>query len=238
MKLLIEGKAKKVFITEKKNVLLQYFKDDATAFNNKKRRVYENKGILNNKISTLIFKFLNNNNINTHFIKQVDERSQLIKKVKIVPLEVVIRNYSAGSISKKFNISKGTKFKTPIIEYYFKSDELDDPFMNTDHILYLNLATQQEIKKINKVSLKINTLLTKLFSEIDILLVDFKIEYGRYNKNIILADEISPDSCRLWDKNSKESFDKDLFRQDKTGLIEAYENIYIKLKNLNRGNYV
>ncbi len=232
MKLLIEGKAKKVFLTKDKNILLQYFKDDATAFNNKKRKVFKNKGILNNNISALVFDFLNKNKVKTHFIKKISEREQLIKKVKIIPLEVVVRNYSAGSISKRFNIKHGIKFNKPILEFYFKSDELGDPFMNTDHIIHLGLANKAQINRIKKVSLKVNALLKELFSKSGIILVDFKLEYGHFNNNLLLADEISPDSCRLWEKKSKKSLDKDLFRQNKGGLIKAYENIYNKLNRI------
>ena len=229
MKLLIEGKAKKIFSTKEKNTLVQYFKDDATAFNNKKRKQFKSKGILNNSISALIFKYLNENRIKTHFIKKISEREQIIKKVKIIPLEVVVRNYSAGSISDKFKIKQGTKFKEPIIEFFLKSDELNDPFMNSAHIKLLNIATAKEIRYLRKLALKINILLIKLFSKIGIILVDFKLEFGKSNNAIILADEISPDNCRLWDKKSKLSLDKDLFRHDKGDLINAYEYIHTKL---------
>ena len=232
MKLFIEGKAKKLFLTNENNTLIQYFKDDATAFNNKKRNTFTNKGILNNNISTIIYEYLNKNKIKTHFIKKVSDREQLIKKVKIIPIEIVVRNYAAGSLSKKFNIENGIKFNSPIIEHYLKSDELDDPFMNTDHITLLKLATIQEIRKINKIAIKINYLLLNLFSKIDIILIDFKLEFGRHKNNLVLADEISPDSCRLWDKKSKLSFDKDLFRQDKGDLIEAYKHIFDKLSRI------
>ena len=229
MKLLIEGKAKKIFSTKEKNTLVQYFKDDATAFNNKKRKQFKSKGILNNSISALIFKYLNENRIKTHFIKKISEREQIIKKVKIIPLEVVVRNYSAGSISDKFKIKQGKKFKEPIIEFFLKSDELNDPFMNSAHIKLLNIATAKEIRSLKKLALKINILLIKLFSKIGIILVDFKLEFGKSNNAIILADEISPDNCRLWDKKSKLSLDKDLFRHDKGDLINAYEYIHTKL---------
>ena len=229
MKLLIEGKAKKIFSTKDKNTLVQYFKDDATAFNNKKRKQFKSKGILNNSISALIFKYLNENRIKTHFIKKISEREQIIKKVKIIPLEVVVRNYSAGSISDKFKIKQGKKFKEPIIEFFLKSDELNDPFMNSAHIKLLNIATAKEIKYLKKLALKVNILLIKLFSKIGIILVDFKLEFGKSNNEIILADEISPDNCRLWDKKSKLSLDKDLFRHDKGDLINAYEYIHTKL---------
>ncbi len=229
MKLLIEGKAKKIFSTKEKNTLVQYFKDDATAFNNKKRKQFKSKGILNNSISALIFKYLNENKIKTHFIKKISEREQIIKKVKIIPLEVVVRNYSAGSISNKFKIKQGTKFKEPIIEFFLKSDDLNDPLMNSAHIKLLNIATAKEIRYLTKLALKINILLIKLFSKVGIILVDFKLEFGKNNNKIILADEISPDNCRLWDKKSKLSLDKDLFRHDKGDLIDAYEYIHTKL---------
>ena len=203
MKLLIEGKAKKIFSTKDKSTLVQYFKDDATAFNNKKRKQFKSKGILNNSISTLIFKYLNENRIKTHFIKKISEREQIIKK--------------------------GKKFKEPIIEFFLKSDELNDPFMNSAHIKLLNIATAKEIRYLTKLALKINILLIKLFSKIGIILVDFKLEFGRSNNEIILADEISPDNCRLWDKKTKLNLDKDLFRQDKGDLINAYEYIHTKL---------
>ena len=229
MKLLIEGKAKKIFSTKDKNTLVQYFKDDATAFNNKKRKLFKSKGVLNNSISALVFEYLNKNKIKTHFIEKISEREQIIKKVKIIPLEVVVRNYSAGSISDKFKIKKGKKFKEPVIEFFLKSDELNDPFMNSAHIKLLNIANAKEIRYLTKLALKINILLIKLFSKIGIILVDFKLEFGRSNNKIILADEISPDNCRLWNKKSKLSLDKDLFRQDSGDLIKAYEYVYIKL---------
>lgn len=232
MKLFIEGKAKKVYFTKDNKVLLQYFKDDATAFNNKKRKIFKNKGIINNNISALIFKYLNKNKIKTHFIKKISDREQLINKVKIFPIEVVIRNYSAGSINKKFNIKKGYKFKSPIIEFYLKSDELNDPLMNTDHIIQLKLASNSELKKIITISNKINNLLIKLFLKIDVILVDFKIEFGKHENKIILADEISPDSCRLWQKKTKNSLDKDLFRENSGDLIKAYQYIYDKLNRI------
>ena len=229
MKLLTEGKAKKIFATKDKNTLVQYFKDDATAFNNKKRKQFKSKGMLNNCISAIIFNYLNKNRIKTHFIEKISDREQIIKKVKIIPLEVVVRNYSAGSISDKFKIKKGKKFKEPIIEFYLKSDELNDPLMNSAHIKELNIATSKDIKYLTKQAFKINILLIKLFSKIGVILVDFKLEFGINNNKIILADEISPDNCRLWSKKSKLSLDKDLFRQDKGDLIKAYEYIYIKL---------
>jgi len=231
MKLLIEGKAKKIYQTKDKNILIQYFKDDATAFNNKKKQVFKDKGILNNAISSIIFEYLKKNKIKTHFIKKISDREQLIKKVNIIPLEVVVRNYSAGSFSKRFAIKKGTKIKKPLLEFYYKSDDLNDPIMNDDHIFYMNIVNFKELKRIKFLALKINVLLSSFFDKTSILLVDFKLEFGKYNNKILLADEISPDSCRLWDKKSKTSFDKDLFRENKGDLIKAYKKI---LKGLDR----
>ena len=231
MKLLIEGKAKKIYKTKDKNILIQYFKDDATAFNNKKKQIFKDKGILNNSISSIIFDYLKKNKIKTHFIEKISDREQLIKRVNIIPLEVVVRNYSAGSFSKRFDIKKGIKIKKPLLEFYYKSDDLDDPIMNDDHILYMKITNVKELKRIKFLALKINTLLSDFFDKTGILLVDFKLEFGRYKNKILLADEISPDSCRLWDKKFKKSYDKDLFRENKGDLIKAYKKI---LKGLDR----
>ncbi len=232
MELITEGKAKKLFRTNNKNILLQFFKDDATAFNNKKKSIFKNKGVLNNNISAIIFSYLNKNKVKTHFIKKISDREQLIKKVDIIPMEVVIRNIAAGSIVKRFNIKKGKTLKPPIIEFYLKSDELNDPFMNDAHIHNLKIATYKEIKRISLQAFKINSLLYKLFFSVGIILVDFKLEFGRYKKSIILADEISPDSCRLWDRKTKSSLDKDLFRENKGDLISAYNKIHNKLSKV------
>ena len=231
MKLLIEGKAKKIYKTKDKNILIQYFKDDATAFNNKKKQIFKDKGILNNSIFSIIFDYLKKNKIKTHFIEKISDREQLIKRVNIIPLEVVVRNYSAGSFSKRFDIKKGIKIKKPLLEFYYKSDDLDDPIMNDDHILYMKITNVKELKRIKFLALKINTLLSDFFDKTGILLVDFKLEFGRYKNKILLADEISPDSCRLWDKKFKKSYDKDLFRENKGDLIKAYKKI---LKGLDR----
>ncbi|MBF95783.1 MAG: Phosphoribosylaminoimidazole-succinocarboxamide synthase [Alphaproteobacteria bacterium MarineAlpha9_Bin4] len=230
MKLVLEGKAKKIFQSENKSYYIQYFKDSATAFNNKKKRDFNKKGIINNLISSDIFIYLNKNNIRTHFVKKISEREQLIKKVDIIPVEVVVRNYAAGSLVKRLAIKKGKKLKTPLIEFYFKCDELDDPFISDDHITLLNLANRDDIKKIKKVSIKINNLLIKYFRKINFILVDYKLEFGILNKKIILADEISPDSCRLWDIKTKISFDKDIFRENKGNLLKSYNEIIKRLK--------
>ena len=230
MKLVLEGKAKKIFQTENKSTLIQYFKDSATAFNNKKKRNFKNKGIINNLISSDIFSYLSKNNIKTHFIKRINSREQLIKKLKIIPIEVVVRNYSAGSIVQRLGLKRGQKLKEPLIEFYYKCDQLNDPIINNDHIILLNLANKKEIERIKKIGLKINKLLIKYFKKINFVLVDYKMEFGFLKKNIILADEISPDSCRLWDIKTKQSFDKDIFRENKGNLLKSYLEVLKRLK--------
>ena len=229
MKLILEGKAKKIFQTKNKSILVQYFKDDATAFNNKKKKKFNNKGVLNNLISSDIYIYLNKNKIKTHFIKTISDREQLIKKLSIIPLEVVVRNYAAGSLLKRLALKKGKKLINPIIEFYYKCDNLNDPLINDDHIFLLNLAKKEQIKKIKSISLKINYLLIKYFKKINLILVDYKMEFGTLNKNIILADEISPDSCRLWDSKTKNSYDKDVFRENKGDLIKSYKEVIRRL---------
>ena len=230
MKVLIEGKAKKVFKTNDKNKLIQHFKDDATAFNNKKRRIFKNKGIINNYISASIFNYLKSKKIKTHFIRKINDREQEITKVKIIPIEVVVRNYYAGSLAKRFNIKSGTKIKNPIIELYLKKDALNDPFINDMHVQVLNLCTKNKLDKIKKIAYKVNNLLINFFNNINIILIDFKLEFGEFKGNIILADEISPDNCRLWDKKTKNSLDKDIFRDNKGDLLQEYNKVYKRIK--------
>ena len=221
-KKLYEGKAKIVYATNDKSLGIQHFKDSATAFNNKKRRNYKNKGIINNLISSDIFTYLTKNNIKTHFIKRISSREQLIRKLKIIPIEVVIRNFSAGSLVNRLGIKRGKKLKEPLVEFYFKCDALNDPIINDDHIILLNLANKKDIEKIKAIGLKVNKLLLKYFNNINIVLVDYKMEFGFLKKNIVLGDEISPDCCRLWDKKTKISFDKDIFRENKGNLLKSY----------------
>ena len=230
MKLLNEGKAKKIFQSKEKNILIQYFKDSTTAFNNKKKKAFKNKGIINNLISSDIFNYLNKNKVETHFIKKISSREQLIKKVKIIPLEVVVRNYSAGSIVTRLGIKRGLVFKQPLIEFYYKSDLLNDPLITDEHIFLLKLCKKQHLNKIKKISLKVNNLLTKYFKKINIVLIDYKLEFGTLDNKIILADEISPDSCRLWDTKTMLSYDKDEFRENKGNLLKSYKEIFKRLK--------
>jgi len=229
-----EGKAKILYSTENENFLVQYFKDDATAFNAQKKAVIEGKGVLNNVISEFIMLKLADENIPTHFVKRLDKREQLIKKVKIIPLEVIIRNISAGSRAKRLGIEEGRELLSPIFEICYKDDALGDPLINDDHAInVLKIINQNQLQEIKDYSLKINKILQKIFKDIKIKLVDFKIEFGFdvENKNqILLADEISPDSCRLWDENTSEKLDKDRFRRDLGGLVEAYQEVANRLK--------
>jgi len=228
--LIYEGKAKTLFFYDDDKII-QYFKDDATAFNKKKHEIINEKGILNNLISEFIFKYLSENGVENHFIERLNDREQLVKKVDIIPVEVIIRNIATGTLTKRLGIQEGLKLKKPLIEFTLKSDELDDPIISEEHIDVLEYAEKDEIKDIKEQALLINKLLLQLFSSINIQLVDFKIEFGRLtiDKTVILADEISPDSCRLWDKSSSEKLDKDRFRKNLGGLIDAYKEVATRL---------
>jgi len=227
-----EGKAKQLFRTEDESLLIQYFKDDATAFNNLKKDVIVNKGILNNYISEFIMLRLGQSGINTHFVKRLDNREQLVKKVKIIPLEVIVRNITAGSMAKRLGVDEGIKLEQPIFEICYKDDALGDPLINDDHaVVVLKILKKEQLQEIKNITAKINQELLKIFAEINIKLVDFKIEFGfDANNNIILADEISPDSCRLWDEKTENKLDKDRFRRGLGGLVEAYQEVASRLK--------
>ena len=231
--LIYEGKAKKLFAHEDNDKIIQFFKDDATAFNKKKHEVISEKGVLNNLISEYIFKYLKDNGIDNHFIERLNNREQLIKKVEIIPVEVIIRNIATGTLSKRLGVKEGLKLNRPLVEFTLKNDELDDPILSEEHIDILGYASNKEINDVKNQGLIINALLSDLFASINIKLVDFKIEFGRINENkitkIILADEISPDSCRLWDKSSSEKLDKDRFRKNLGGLIDAYKEVATRL---------
>ena len=231
-KKIYEGKAKTIYFGPEENTLIQFFKDDATAFNAKKFQVLEGKGEINNLISEYLMGILSNNHIPNHFIKKISKREQLIHQCKIIPLEVVVRNIAAGSICKRLGIKEGKIFKDPIVEYYYKNDQLNDPIVNNDHIISFGWSNEEELLEINKISLKVNKILKRKFEEISISLIDFKLEFGRKtsDNSLVVADEISPDSCRLCDVNSKEKFDKDIFRYDKGNLVEAYKKLLIRLE--------
>ena len=231
-KTLYEGKAKKIIMGPKKNTLIQIFKDDATAYNKKKHKIFKGKGVLNNHISAYIMQYLKSKRIPTHFEEKLNDREQLIKKCEIIPIEFVVRNITAGSIAKKLGIKEGLKLKKPLLEYYYKEDSLDDPMISRDHLITFGWATNSELKKIDKMSLQINKHLRNLFFKKNIILVDFKIEFGRLSSNpkkIVLADEISPDSCRLWDKKTNKKLDKDVFRRNLGSLLSAYEEVASRL---------
>ena len=230
-KKIYEGKAKTIYFGPEENTLIQFFKDDATAFNAKKFQVLEGKGEINNLISEYLMGILTNNHIPNHFIKKLSNREQLIHQCKIIPLEVVVRNIAAGSICKRLGIKEGKIFKDPIIEYYYKNDQLNDPIVNNDHIISFGWSNEEELLEIKRISLKVNKILKKKFKDIFISLIDFKLEFGRKtsDNSLVVADEISPDSCRLCDVNSNEKFDKDIFRYDKGNLVEAYQKLLIRL---------
>ena len=226
---LYEGKAKKVFETEDPDVLIVDYKDDATAFNGEKKGTIVGKGVINNKMTNIIFQYLAQNGIENHFVKELSDRETLVKKVEIVPLEVIVRNIAAGSFSQKYGVEEGTQLNNAILEFSYKNDALGDPMINDMQITAIGIATIQELKTITESALKINELMKKFFIERDIILVDFKIEFGKYQNKIILADEVSPDTCRLWDANTKQKLDKDRFRRDLGGVEEAYEEVWKRI---------
>jgi len=234
-KKIYEGKAKIIYETNDKDLVIQHFKDDATAFNALKKANIEGKGVLNNRISEYLLNSLSQCGIQTHLLKRLNMREQLIKKAEIVPIEFIVRNIATGSLSKRLGISEGTVLDKPLLEYYLKNDELGDPIITKEHIYAFEWATKKEIEIIDKMSLRINDLLQGVFRGIGIKLVDFKIEYGRvWNSNkeineIILADEISPDTCRLWDIKTEKKLDKDRFRKDLGNVIEAYQEVARRL---------
>ncbi|KYG28083.1 phosphoribosylaminoimidazolesuccinocarboxamide synthase [Alkalihalobacillus trypoxylicola] len=228
--LLYEGKAKRIYATDDTDVLWVVYKDDATAFNGEKKDVLEGKARLNNEISSLIFSQLSEEGMNSHFIKRLSETEQLVQKVEIVPLEVVVRNIVAGSMAKRLGIEEGTPLSKPIVEFYYKDDELGDPLITEEHIDLLQAASEEEVSQLKIMASSVNTHLLTLFSKIDIRLVDFKLEFGRTKDGqLLLADEISPDTCRLWDQHTNERFDKDLFRRNIGNLQAGYQEILTRL---------
>lgn len=223
---LYEGKAKKVFATDDANLVIVDYKDDATAFNGEKKGTITGKGVINNVMSNHMFQLLEQQGVPTHFVEQLSERETLVKKVSIVPLEVIIRNISAGSFAKRFGVEEGIVFDEPTIEFSYKNDELGDPLMNAYHAIALKAATREEIETIKAMAFKVNEVMKRYFDTLNVILVDFKLEFGKTaDGKIVLADEISPDTCRLWDKTTKEKLDKDRFRRDMGGVEEAYQEI-------------
>lgn len=226
---LYEGKAKKVFLTEDPDVLIVEYKDDATAFNGEKKGTIDGKGVINNRMTNHVFKVLEKEGVPTHLIEELSDRETAVKKVQIVPLEVIVRNVAAGSFSKRLGIEEGTRFEEPTIEFSYKNDALQDPLINDYFARALHLATWEEIETIKKYAFKINEVLKEYFLKADLSLIDFKIEFGRYHGRIILADEISPDTCRLWDVHTNEKLDKDRFRRDLGNVEEAYNEVFDRL---------
>lgn len=223
--LLYEGKAKKIFSTGNPDQVLQYFKDDATAFNAQKRGTIVEKGVINNKVSERLFRLLEQNGVPTHFVERKSDREMLTKKVTIVPVEVVVRNVVAGSLAKRLGLKEGEVIQPAIVEWYYKNDALGDPLIADEHIRLLKLATPEQLAEIKRLALKINGLLQPFFAGRKMILVDFKLEFGLRNGKLILADEISPDTCRFWDQTTKESMDKDRFRKDLGKIEEAYQEV-------------
>ncbi len=228
--LLYEGKAKRVYGTSDENIVWLEYKDSATAFNGEKKANITGKGRLNNEITSLLFLKLKDMGIESHFIEKLSETEQLVKKVSIIPLEVVVRNLAAGSFSKRLGIEEGQPLSKPLVEFYYKDDSLGDPIMTEDHIEELKLATEKEVAILKKNALEVNKALSAFFAELGIRLIDFKLEFGKdSNGEIMLADEVSPDTCRLWDIKTNAKLDKDVFRRDLGNLTEAYENILARL---------
>lgn len=224
-KQIYEGKAKKVFETSDPDLCIVSYKDDATAFNGEKKGTIVGKGVVNNKMSNFMFKLLEEKGIKTDYVEEINDRDTVLKRVEIVPLEVIVRNKAAGSLSKRLGLPEGTPMKTTVLEFCYKNDDLGDPIVNEYHILAAGLATKEEIDTIAAMALKINEVMIEFFKSVNIDLIDFKLEFGRFKGEILLADEISPDTCRFWDVNTQEKLDKDRFRRDMGGVEEAYAEV-------------
>lgn len=226
---LYEGKAKKIYRTEDPDVVWIEYKDDATAFNGLKKGTIANKGVLNNKISAVFFELLEQKGIATHFVKLINDREMLVKNVQIIPVEVVVRNIAAGSLAKRLGLEEGTPLKRPVVELYYKDDALGDPLINYYHALTIEIATQEQMDLMEEMGLKVNAILQEYLKDKKVILVDFKLEFGLFHNQVILADEISPDTCRFWDADTKEKLDKDRFRRDLGNVEDAYEEILRRL---------
>ena len=226
-----EGKAKKLYTTSDPDLVIQYFKDDATAFNAKKRGTIEDKGVMNNRMSELFFTLLERARVRTHFVRRLDDREMLCKRLDIVPVETVVRNIVAGSMAKRLGREEGQSLKQPVVEYYYKSDPLDDPLIYPEHAIEFGWATASEIEQIKSLALKVNEVLKRFLDERGVLLVDFKLEFGRHRGEILLGDEICPDTCRFWDKQTRQKLDKDRFRRDLGGVEEAYHEMLRRVES-------
>ena len=226
-----EGKAKKLYTTSDPDLVIQYFKDDATAFNAKKRGTIEDKGVMNNRMSELFFTLLERAGVRTHFVRRLDDREMLCKRLDIVPVETVVRNIVAGSMAKRLGREEGAALKQPVVEYYYKSDPLDDPLIYPEHAIEFGWATASEIEQIKSLALRVNEVLKRFLDERGVLLVDLKLEFGRHHGEILLGDEICPDTCRFWDKQTRQKLDKDRFRRDLGGVEEAYHEMLRRVES-------
>ena len=226
---LYEGKAKKVFATDDPDIVIVDYKDDATAFNGLKKGTIAGKGVINNKMSNMLFKIMEQHGIPTHYVEELSDRETAVKKVQIVPLEVIIRNTAAGSFSKRYGVPEGKKLPVTVLEFSYKNDDLGDPLINDYHALAMELATPEEIDTIKNMAFKVNDVMKDFFKTLNIDLIDFKLEFGRFKGQIILADEISPDTCRFWDMTTGEKLDKDRFRRDMGGVEDAYKEVFARL---------
>ena len=231
---LYEGKAKKVFATDDPDIAIVDYKDDATAFNGLKKGTIAGKGVINNKMSNMMFKLMEQHGIPTHFVEELSDRETAVKKVQIVPLEVIIRNTAAGSFSKRYGVPEGKKLPVTVFEFSYKNDDLGDPLINDYHALAMELATPEEIETIKRMAFKVNDIMKEFFASLNIDLIDFKLEFGRFKGQIILADEISPDTCRFWDMTTGEKLDKDRFRRDLGGVEDAYKEVFARLTGGNK----
>lgn len=227
--LIYEGKAKRVYTTDNPDLVIQYFKDDATAFNAKKRGTIASKGVANNAISETFFRLLEANGIPTHFVERPNEREMLVKRLQIIPVETVVRNIITGSLAKRLGLEEGKTLPEPIVEYYYKNDALDDPMINQWHVTVLGMATAEELQTVTALALKTNAILQPFLEQHGILLVDMKLEFGRHRGRILLGDEICPDTCRFWDATTRKKLDKDRFRQDLGEVEEAYHEVHRRL---------
>jgi len=231
LEMFYEGKAKKLYSTPDPDQVIAYFKDDATAFNAKKRGTIEDKGVINNRMSELFFTLLERNGVKTHFVRRLNDREMLCKRLQIVPVETVVRNVVAGSMARRLGREEGEQLRYPIVEYYYKSDPLDDPLIIADHAVVFGWATREELHQIDAMALKVNEILSKFLDQRGILLVDFKLEFGRHHGELLLGDEICPDTCRFWDKQTREKLDKDRFRRDLGNVEEAYQEMLRRVEN-------
>jgi len=229
--LLYEGKAKQVYATDNPDYVIQYFKDDATAFNAKKRGTIVSKGILNNEMSEIFFRMLERAGVPTHFVERLNEREMLVKKLEIIPVETVVRNIIAGSLAKRLGLDEGGTLRQPILEYFYKSDPLDDPMINASTAIALGMATKEELERVDELALKTNEVLRTFLETKGVLLVDMKLEFGRHHEQILLGDEICPDTCRFWDAVTRQKLDKDRFRRDLGGVEEAYHEMHRRISH-------